>query len=57
MLVEVLRDRLGLTGTHVGSDTTQCGACVVHVDGAPMKSCTMLAPQGEGGSADPVTAR
>ena len=48
LLVEVLRDRLGLTGTHVGCDTTQCGACVVHVDGAAMKSCTMLALQGEG---------
>jgi aerobic carbon-monoxide dehydrogenase small subunit len=48
MLVDVLRDRLGLTGTHVGCDTTQCGACVVHVDGAAMKSCTMLALQGEG---------
>jgi aerobic carbon-monoxide dehydrogenase small subunit len=48
MLVDVLRDRLGLTGTHVGCDTTQCGACVVHVDGVAMKSCTMLALQGEG---------
>jgi carbon-monoxide dehydrogenase small subunit len=48
MLVEVLRDRLGLTGTHVGCDTTQCGACVVHVDGVAMKSCTMLALQCEG---------
>jgi carbon-monoxide dehydrogenase small subunit len=48
MLVDVLRERLGLTGTHVGCDTTQCGACVVHVNGLAMKSCTMLALQGEG---------
>jgi aerobic carbon-monoxide dehydrogenase small subunit len=48
MLVEVLRERLGLTGTHVGCDTTQCGACVVHVNGAAVKSCTMLALQCEG---------
>src|SRR5262245_20015085 len=48
MLVEFLRERLGLTGTHVGCDTTQCGACVVHVDGLAVKSCTMLAVQCEG---------
>ena len=48
MLVDFLRERLGLTGTHVGCDTTQCGACVVHVNGLAMKSCTMLALQGEG---------
>ena len=48
LLVDVLRERLGLTGTHVGCDTTQCGACVVHVNGLAMKSCTMLALQGEG---------
>jgi len=48
LLVDFLRERLGLTGTHVGCDTTQCGACVVHVNGLAMKSCTMLALQGEG---------
>ena len=48
LLVDLLRERLGLTGTHVGCDTTQCGACVVHVNGLAMKSCTMLALQGEG---------
>lgn len=45
LLVEYLREHLGLTGTHVGCDTSQCGACVVHVDGAAVKSCTMLAVQ------------
>jgi aerobic carbon-monoxide dehydrogenase small subunit len=49
MLVEFLREGLGLTGTHVGCDTTQCGACIVHVSGLVMKSCTMLALQCEGG--------
>ncbi len=48
LLVEYLRDNLGLTGTHVGCDTSQCGACVVHVDGESVKSCTMLATQTEG---------
>jgi aerobic carbon-monoxide dehydrogenase small subunit len=48
MLVIFLRERLGLTGTHVGCDTTQCGACVVHVNGMAIKSCTMLALQCEG---------
>jgi carbon-monoxide dehydrogenase small subunit len=48
LLVVFLREQLGLTGTHVGCDTTQCGACVVHVDGVAMKSCTMLALQCEG---------
>ena len=43
LLVEFLRDHLGLTGTHVGCDTSQCGACVVHVDGAAVKSCTAFA--------------
>ena len=47
-LVEFLRDNLGLTGTHVGCDTSQCGACVVHVDGSAVKSCTMLAAQAAG---------
>ena len=48
LLVEVLRDTLRLTGTHVGCDTSQCGSCVVHVDGKSVKSCTMLAVQAEG---------
>jgi carbon-monoxide dehydrogenase small subunit len=45
LLVELLREKLGLTGTHVGCDTSQCGACVVHVGGKSVKSCTMLALQ------------
>ena len=48
LLVELLREKLGLTGTHVGCDTSQCGACVVDVDGVSVKSCTMLAVQAEG---------
>ncbi len=48
LLVELLRDRLGLTGTHVGCDTSQCGACTVHVDGRSVKSCTMLALEADG---------
>jgi len=50
LLVELLREKLALTGTHVGCDTSQCGACVVHVDGVSAKSCTMLAVQAEGTS-------
>ena len=48
LLVQFLRENLRLTGTHVGCDTSQCGACVVHVDGIAVKSCTMLALQAEG---------
>ncbi len=48
LLVEVLRERLGLTGTHVGCDTSQCGACVVHVDGKLVKACTIFAEECEG---------
>ena len=48
LLVQLLRENLNLTGTHVGCDTSQCGACVVHVDGKSVKSCTMLAVQAEG---------
>ncbi|WP_081533330.1 (2Fe-2S)-binding protein [Rhodovulum sp. P5] len=48
LLVEFLREGLGLTGTHVGCDTSQCGACVVHVDGRAVKSCTMLAAEAAG---------
>ncbi|MFO1067110.1 MAG: (2Fe-2S)-binding protein [Geminicoccaceae bacterium] len=50
LLVDFLRSNLGLTGTHVGCDTSQCGCCVVHVNGASAKSCTMLATQAEGAS-------
>ncbi|MEO3433144.1 (2Fe-2S)-binding protein [Inquilinus sp. CAU 1745] len=49
LLVQFLRENLGLTGTHVGCDTSQCGACVVHIDGKSVKSCTMFATQAEGG--------
>jgi len=48
LLVELLREKLRLTGTHVGCDTSQCGACVVHVDGESVKSCTLLALQADG---------
>jgi len=48
LLVNLLRDELGLTGTHVGCDTSQCGCCTVHVDGRAVKSCTMLAVQANG---------
>ena len=49
LLVQVLREDLGLTGTHVGCDTSQCGACTVHLDGEAVKSCTVLAVQADGG--------
>lgn len=48
LLVEFIRKHLRLTGTHVGCDTSQCGACVVHVDGQSVKSCTMLAIEADG---------
>jgi carbon-monoxide dehydrogenase small subunit len=48
LLVHALRDRLGLTGTHVGCDTSNCGACTVHMDGRAVKSCTVLAVQADG---------
>ena len=48
LLVEFLRGDLGLTGTHVGCDTSQCGACVVHMDGQPVKACTTFAFEAEG---------
>jgi carbon-monoxide dehydrogenase small subunit len=50
LLVHFLRDVLGLTGTHVGCDTSQCGACTVHLDGRGVKSCTVLAVQADGSS-------
>ncbi len=48
LLVQFLREKLLLTGTHVGCDTSQCGACVVHLDGEAVKSCTLLAVQADG---------
>ena len=48
LLVEFLREGLGLTGTHVGCDTSQCGACTVHVDGLQVKACTMFALEADG---------
>ena len=48
LLSDILREQLGLTGTHVGCDTSQCGACVVHLDGDAVKSCTVLAGQADG---------
>ena len=50
LLVDFIRTNLGLTGTHVGCDTSQCGACVVHIDGKAVKSCTTLAVACEGAS-------
>ena len=50
LLVDYLRNDLGLTGTHVGCDTGQCGACTVHLDGNAIKACTILAAQAEGGT-------
>jgi carbon-monoxide dehydrogenase small subunit len=50
LLADFLRENLNLTGTHIGCDTSQCGACVVHVDGVSMKSCTMLAVAADGAS-------
>jgi carbon-monoxide dehydrogenase small subunit len=50
LLVEFIRYNLGLTGTHIGCDTSQCGCCVVHLDGQAVKSCTMLAVQAQGSS-------
>jgi carbon-monoxide dehydrogenase small subunit len=48
LLSELIRDRLGLTGTHIGCDTSQCGGCVVHMNGNSVKSCTTLAVQADG---------
>ena len=50
LLVHFLRETVGLTGTHIGCDTTSCGACTVHLDGLPVKSCTVLAVQADGSS-------
>jgi carbon-monoxide dehydrogenase small subunit len=54
LLVNYLREELSLTGTHVGCDTSQCGACVVHVDGRAVKSCTTLAVQHQGANVTTV---
>jgi carbon-monoxide dehydrogenase small subunit len=54
LLVHVVRDHLGLTGTHWGCDTSNCGACVVHMDGRPVKSCTVLGVMADGRSIDTV---
>jgi carbon-monoxide dehydrogenase small subunit len=54
LLVEFLRQTLGLTGTHVGCDTSQCGACTVRLDGLAVKSCTVLAAQASGGEVTTV---
>ena len=56
LLVHFLRDDLGVTSTHVGCDTTQCGACTVHLDGRAVKSCTILAVQADGAAVDTVAA-
>ena len=55
LLVEFIRENQGLTGTHVGCDTSQCGACVVHVDGKAVKSCTTLAAACDGTSTCTLT--
>jgi len=54
LLVQFIRENLALTGTHVGCDTSQCGACVVLVNGTSMKSCTMLAVQADGATVDTI---
>ncbi|MEL6450290.1 MAG: (2Fe-2S)-binding protein [Pseudomonadota bacterium] len=54
LLASFLREDQGLTGTHVGCDTSQCGACVVHVDGAAVKACTMLAAEADGAEVDTI---
>ena len=54
LLSTFLREHLGLTGTHVGCDTGQCGACTVHVDGRAVKSCNMLALEADGASVDTI---
>src|SRR5690348_11345067 len=56
LLVYFLREQLRLTGTHIGCDTSQCGACVVHVDGKAVKSCSMFAVQAEGAEVTTIGA-
>ena len=57
LLVHFLRETLGLTGTHVGCDTSNCGACTVHVNGNAVKSCTLLAAQADGAEIRTIGAR
>jgi carbon-monoxide dehydrogenase small subunit len=54
LLVHYLRDKLGLTGTHIGCDTSQCGACTILLDGRAVKSCTIFAVQADGGEATTI---
>jgi carbon-monoxide dehydrogenase small subunit len=54
LLVHFIRENLGLTGTHIGCDTTSCGACTVSLDGEPVKSCTVFAVQADGGTIETV---
>ena len=54
LLADALRDELGLTGTHIGCDTSQCGCCTVRIDGSAVKSCTLLAVQAEGSQIDTI---
>ena len=54
LLVQFIRDHLGLTGTHVGCDTSQCGACTVHVNGRAVKSCSLLAAHVDGDTVDTI---
>ena len=54
LLVHFIREQLGLTGTHIGCDTTSCGACTIHWNGRPVKSCTVFAVQADGGTLDTV---
>ena len=54
LLVQLIREHLGLTGTHVGCDTSQCGACTVHMNGRAVKSCTVLAAQAEGAEVNTI---
>jgi carbon-monoxide dehydrogenase small subunit len=54
LLVHFIREDVGLTGTHIGCDTTSCGACTVHLNGTAVKSCTVFAVQADGGSVDTV---
>ncbi|MFA8441162.1 (2Fe-2S)-binding protein [Yoonia sp.] len=54
VLSAALRDELGLTGTHIGCDTSQCGACVVHVNGKAVKACTMFAVEADGADVDTI---
>ncbi|MEM6762079.1 MAG: (2Fe-2S)-binding protein [Pseudomonadota bacterium] len=56
LLVNFLREEMGLTGTHVGCDTSQCGACTVHLDGRAVKACAMLAAQADGASVTTIEA-